>query len=253
MESGASPVIEGTRFMASYQFVAEWLRGLKRNPAQILRKSRRWHCPLCDFQGWFIDMAGRRDARCPNCASRERDRIIWLYWRREPWDFANKRTLHFSPEKSIWPMLRHHPGYVSSGVEPHKRAARVLDIRALDCAEGAFDYLICNHVLEHVDHDAVAMRECFRVLKPGGKALFSVPLDPDRAETWNPPKGTPKEEIERICGRLHVRLYGCDFPDLLRAAGFEVEVIEILAEDDARHRLLSPRVDKVFVAIRPAA
>ena len=237
--------------MSAYQFVTEWLRGLKRNPAQIFRKTRSWHCPLCDYKGWFIDVGDRRDARCPSCASRERDRIIGLYWRREPWDFARADILHFSPEKSIWPRLKDYPGYVSSDVEPHKRATRVLDIRKLDCPDQSFDYLICNHVLEHVDEDAAAIRECFRVLRPGGKALFSVPLDIARAETWNPPPGTPQAEIERICGRLHVRLYGRDFPDLLREAGFEVSEIEILPDDDEQHRLVSPSADKVFVAVRP--
>ena len=238
--------------MGAYQFVTEWLRGLKRNPGQIFRKSQSWHCPLCDYHGWFVDLGNRRDSRCPNCASRERDRIIGLYWRRTQRSFDDASILHFSPEKSIWPLLRCHPGYVSSDVEPHKRAMRILDIRKLDCADESFDYLICNHVLEHVDRDREAMRECFRVLKPGGEALFSVPLDDTRAETWNPPPGTPADEIARICGRLHVRLYGRDFPDLLTAAGFEVSEIEISEEDDARHRLSSAGVDRVFVARRPA-
>ena len=237
--------------MSRRQFLTEWLRALKRNPAQIFRKSRKWHCPLCDFTGWFVDMADRRDARCPACGSRERDRIIGLYWRREPWDLAGSDILHFSPEKAIWPFLKDYPGYVSSDIERHKRASRVLDIQQLDVADESFDYLICNHVLEHVERDAEAMRECFRVMRPGGTALFSVPLDDSRAETWNPPPGTPQDEIERICGRLHVRLYGRDFPDLLRAAGFEVHEIAIRPEEDGRHRLRSPGVDKVFVARKP--
>ena len=197
-------------------------------------------------------MGDRLDARCPYCGSRERDRIIALYWRRTPWDFAGKDTLHFSPEKSIWPMIHHHPRYVSSDVQPHKRAARVLDIQKLDLPDQSFDYLICNHVLEHVPDDSSAMGECFRVMRPSAQALFSVPLDTERAETWNPPPGTPQVEIERICGRLHVRLYGLDFPDLLRGHGFAVSEIPVSDEDDARYRLRAPLVDKVFVAARPS-
>lgn len=239
--------------MGTYQFYSEWLRALKRKPGQIFRKTRTWHCPLCDFDGWFVDAGERRDARCPKCGSRERDRIIGLYWRRSPWDFAGAKTLHFSPEKSLWPLLKDHGGYISSDVQAHKRAMRILDIRDLDLPDQSFDYLICNHVLEHVDRDHDAMRECFRVLKPGGMALFSVPLDEGRAETWNPPPGTPQAEIERICGRLHVRLYGRDFPDLLADKGFAVEVIEVTDDDDQRCRLRAADVDKVFVARRPAS
>ncbi|MEM7509195.1 MAG: methyltransferase domain-containing protein [Pseudomonadota bacterium] len=237
--------------MNLYRYTTEWLRGIKRDPAQLRRKTRSWHCPLCQFSGRFIDAGARRDARCPNCGSRERERIIGLYWMREPWDWAEARILHFSPEKAIWPMLRGLPGYVSSDVERHKRAAETLDIRALAKPDASFDYLICNHVLEHVVEDRKAMAECFRVLRPSGKALFSVPIEPDLAETWTPPPEMDAVEIARICGELHVRLYGADFPDLLRQTGFEVREIAISDAEDMAHRLRWPGVDQVFVATRP--
>ena len=60
-------------------------------------------------------------------------------------------------------------------------------------------------------------------------------------------------EVARICGELHVRLYGRDFPQLLEQSGFVVREIEISDEDDQRHRLRWPGVDKVFVARRPRA
>ena len=237
--------------MNVYRFATEWIRGLKRDPRQLLRKSRTYECPLCGFRGWFIDAGDRPDARCPNCGSRERERIIGLYWRRVPWEFAEAKVLHFSPEKAIWPLLKRYPGYVSSDVVRHKRAARIIDIQAISEADQSFDYLLCNHVLEHVVRDRDAVHECFRVLKPGGIGLFSVPIATDRAETWNPPEGMAKEEIERICGRWHVRLYGMDFPNLLEEAGFEVSEIDFNEAEDERYRLRSRGMDKVYVAERP--
>ena len=235
-----------------YRQVTEWLRAMKRDPAQLFRKwGRTWTCPLCDYSGWFIDAGARRDARCPNCGARERERIIGLYWQREPWDLDGRSLLHFSPEKAIWPLLKDNPGYLSSDVEAHKRAMRLLDIRALDLEDQSFDYIICNHVLEHVHEDRAAMDECFRVLKPGGRALFSVPIEEDNAETWNPPPDMDPTEIARICGELHVRLYGLDFPDLLEQSGFKVREIIFSDQDDKKHRLRWSGVDKVFVAERP--
>lgn len=46
--------------------------------------------------------------------------------------------------------------------------------RNLPFKSDSFDWLTCIEVLEHIEGDE-AITECFRVLKPGGKALFSVP------------------------------------------------------------------------------
>jgi SAM-dependent methyltransferase len=39
-----------------------------------------------------------------------------------------------------------------------------------------FDSAICTAVLEHLEEPEAALRECCRVLKPGGVALYSVPF-----------------------------------------------------------------------------
>jgi predicted SAM-dependent methyltransferase len=43
--------------------------------------------------------------------------------------------------------------------------------------DNTFDYIFSEHMIEHVDHDgAVAMlRECYRVLKPGGTICMATP------------------------------------------------------------------------------
>lgn len=38
-----------------------------------------------------------------------------------------------------------------------------------------FDVIISNSALEHIINPADILKECFRVLKPGGKIIFSVP------------------------------------------------------------------------------
>lgn len=39
-----------------------------------------------------------------------------------------------------------------------------------------FDSAICTAVLEHLEEPEQAIRECYRVLKPGGFAIYSVPF-----------------------------------------------------------------------------
>ena len=42
--------------------------------------------------------------------------------------------------------------------------------------ENAFDSAICTAVLEHLEEPELALRECYRVLKPEGIAIYSVPF-----------------------------------------------------------------------------
>ena len=42
--------------------------------------------------------------------------------------------------------------------------------------DASFDSAICTAVLEHLEEPEAALRETFRVLKPGGYAIYSVPF-----------------------------------------------------------------------------
>ena len=43
-------------------------------------------------------------------------------------------------------------------------------------ADGSFDSALCTSVLEHLEEPELAIRECRRVLRPGGTAIYSVPF-----------------------------------------------------------------------------
>ncbi|MDX1735617.1 MAG: class I SAM-dependent methyltransferase [Halioglobus sp.] len=44
-----------------------------------------------------------------------------------------------------------------------------------DCEDGTFDYVYSLNVLEHIEDDAAAVRQLYRVLRPGATALIYVP------------------------------------------------------------------------------
>ena len=46
----------------------------------------------------------------------------------------------------------------------------------LPVEDSFFDCAICTAVLEHLEEPERALRECYRVLKPGGVAIYSVPF-----------------------------------------------------------------------------
>jgi SAM-dependent methyltransferase len=98
-----------------------------------------------------------------------------------------------------------------------------MDLTALPLLDGVIDVILCNHVLEHIPDDRRAMAELVRVLKPGGWAVLQVPRS-EAAETFEDASITDPDQRAALFGQAdHVRMYGRDYPDRLRAAGFIVE------------------------------
>lgn len=58
--------------------------------------------------------------------------------------------------------------------KPAPRAAA--DGQALPFADASLDLVVSLHVLEHVPDDRRAIREYYRVLRPGGKAIIMAPM-----------------------------------------------------------------------------
>ena len=91
------------------------------------------------------------------------------------------------------------------------------------------------------------MGECYRVLKNGRIAIFSVPLS-GKLETWEPTAGMSVPEIEAIVGWDHKRYYGYDFSDKLEKFGFEVEIFKITEAEAKRHGIASGDFnDQIFI------
>ena len=215
-------------------------------------------CPVCENRfARFKDDWNRPNALCWRCGAQERHRAQWLLFARRPQLLAEARALlHFSPEWCLRRRLGALPGlrYVTSDLDPTQPADLRLELTALQLPAGAFDAIICSHVLEHVPDDRAAMRELRRVTAPGGFTLVMVPVALDRAGTSEDPSVTAPEDRRRLfLQHDHVRLYAPDIADRLRAAGFAVEVVDMAAQlgpqDAARHGLLAS--DLIFLC-RPA-
>ena len=56
-----------------------------------------------------------------------------------------------------------------------RRRFIVSDARAIAFAEGSFDHIYSMGTIEHFKEHELAVRECFRVLRPGGTAIIGVP------------------------------------------------------------------------------
>ncbi len=188
-------------------------------------------CPLCEkcFSQFLpAGMKKRRDAKCPWCGSRERDRLVWLFFQRQTRLFQEpleKPFLHVAPEKMTGEKLRLALAgkYISADLHD-KRVDLKLDITQIECPDKSFGAIYCAHVLEHVQDDLKAMREFKRILDHDGWAVLTVPVAAD--VTFEDPSVTDPEERLRLFGQKdHVRIYGLDFKDRLRNSGFDVQQI----------------------------
>lgn len=162
------------------------------------------------------------------CGSLERHRLVSLLFDVNPSLLRpGNEVLHIAPEPTlVGPLRRSAARYVSGDLEA-EFGARRLDVTQLPFEGDSFDVVVCNHVLEHVPDDERAMREVRRVLRPGGWAMLLVP-DVHEPMTVESPEITDPEERLMLYGqRDHVRRYGWDYLDRLRAAGFAPEVIRL--------------------------
>lgn len=213
-------------------------------------------CPVCGCRrrkflpyGYVVP---REDALCPRCLSLERHRLLWLWLERET-DIAkgDKRLLHVAPEVSLMRRLKRiYAGnddmYVTADLES-PLAKMHFDIQNIPLEDDFADIVICNHIMEHVADDRRAMREIHRVMRTGGWGIILSPVDLSRAETFEDDTISDPAERTRIFGQYdHRRIYGRDYTDRLREAGFEAEAIDYAAtftpEERTKYALSDERI-----------
>ncbi len=171
----------------------------------------------------------RENVLSPGTLSLERHRLLWLYLTGETTFFtASLKVLHFAPEQAFYKRFRKLKNLEYSTTDLNSPIADVkADICDLPFKNNEFDFIICNHVLEHIPDDTKAMQELYRILKPGGTAILQVPYQADLETTFEDDSITDPKERARIFGQYdHVRVYGTDYFEKLRSIGFEVDGVD---------------------------
>jgi SAM-dependent methyltransferase len=209
-------------------------------------------CPICGYHGPFVSVGDppRLDARCPQCGSRERHRLEHLWVIEDGGDrLAGKRILHFAPEKAMRNRMRDNPLYETADLHQPGVTHRI-DITRIPFVDASYDIVIAHHVLEHIDDDRRAIGEMFRILRPGGLALLSTPINASRARTYeNPAITDPVAREAHFSAPDHRRFYGMDFADRLGAAGFAVETFRLPPEREPEYGL--QRDEWIYIARKP--
>jgi predicted SAM-dependent methyltransferase len=233
----------------------QWLApGLKRS----IYHGKRHYCPICNSSVRAFMRFGPLQAEwCPVCTAMRRHRMLWVFLQQRTnlFDGRPKRMLHVAPEVALEPTLKRIPklDYVTADLnDPH--VMDLQDITNLTYEDESFDVIACSHVLEHVPDDRAAMREMFRVLRPGGWAVIMVPYAADTVTDEDSSITDPAERETRFGQFDHVRYYGSDIVDRLEEAGLHVDVVTAheLLDADELGRVQVDAGETVFYSTRPA-
>ena len=213
--------------------------------APILYKGDNVECPVCErsfrkFLSYGSEVAQRDNVLCPYDLTLERHRLMWLYLK----DHSNFLTadkldvLHIAPEQCFHKRFKAQKNLNYLTGDLFSPLADIhFDLHSIPLEDNRFDVVFCNHVLEHVDDAHQCMSELYRVMKPGGWGIFQVPIDFLRDVTYEDASiVSPEDREKHFWQKDHVRLFGKDYPDWLRKAGFQVE--EFIQQSNYSENLL---------------
>ena len=125
-------------------------------------------------------------------------------------------------------------GWTVSGIDFDERAVKVAKARKLDVCCGSipgvwfpaatFDAITMNHVIEHVPDPIELLKECQRILKPGGRVVVMTP----NSASWG--HRVFKEHWRGLEPPRHLHVFGpSSIEQTLRRARFDVVIVRTLA------------------------
>lgn len=217
-------------------------RNSVRKLLDTLRPGKTKYCCLCDSKvsDFFSYRGGKRaplmvavqtigsdveNFGCPQCNCHDRERHLFLYLQAEGFleEFSEARVLHFAPEQQLSRIIQSlRPSkYVKADLHPAAEDVECLDLLKIDYPDSSFDFVIANHVLEHVDDDLQALSEIRRVLQPGGYAILQTPYSGKLTRTFSDPGIDNRTARFQAYGQEdHVRLFGTDIFSRIESVGF---------------------------------
>lgn len=237
---------------------------------EIKEKKKNIYCELCKsypgawkyigedydiFKTKKVTGASRRRGGCPVCGSSDRERYVYYIIKNHTslLDGKSHKVLHFAPERMLSEKIRNtcKDKYITADIMPGKGDVTA-DITNLQFEDESFEYIICNHVMEHVSEEELAFSEIRRCLTAEGIFILTVPICWEE-KTYDNKKIVSEEERIRYYGqRDHVRLYGNDIVERIERFGFRVELYlcNKVVDEEKRKKYGFISRDAVFLCSR---
>jgi len=211
-------------------------------------KGNNFFCPICKFKASkflsygkdyeaikkfkIIGMGFRKNAICPNCFSKDRERLFYLFLQKlisEKSINYSSKILHFSPESSLERNFfrKNFSNYFTADIIKNKYDF-IIDLQNFNFEEKNFDLVICNHVLEHIEDDNIALENIYSILKPGGLAILQTPLSKIIDEDYtNPSVKTDNDRLNFYGQEDHVRIYSKkSLIQKIKKVGFKINILQ---------------------------
>ncbi len=144
------------------------------------KKYRGGHKNKSDFSKLIQAVGSDIDNfECMYCGCHDRIRHLFMYFDKlKLWEtMRGDKILHFAPEPHLQEMIvKYRPSkYIKGDLYPYSKDQIKIDITNIQFKNNTFDFVIANHVLEHIPNYMKAIKELHRVLKPGGVAILQTP------------------------------------------------------------------------------
>lgn len=193
-------------------------------------------CNICNkkFRKFLDNQRGEK--LCPNCGSLPRDRRLFYELEKNVLIKSEIKILDFSPSRSIYRKLKQKNNiqYFPTDFSGEFIAEHQYDITSIPVEDNFFNYIVCFHILEHIEEDMKAMTELYRVVDSNGIVFIQTPFKiGDIYE--NNEINTPELRQIHFGQNDHVRVYSVEsLKNRLKMAGFKVEVKLYNAEKNNR-------------------
>lgn len=107
------------------------------------------------------------------------DKVVVFYRRLFPRNLARDYFKKYSVKKlQIGSGINHYEGWLNTDYDAGIPGVLQMDAtKFFPFEDNLFDYIFCQHMIEHISYQdgQFMLKECLRVLKPGGKVRISTP------------------------------------------------------------------------------
>lgn len=216
---------------------------------------------LVDYESSYLQDDGSRTPNwrerlvCRHCGMNNRQRLVAKLVQQSAMRSVHPKiylmeqvTPIFEWVKKIYRTQVHGSEYLGYQYKGGERVhgVRHEDVMNLSYPDETFDLIVSNDVMEHIPDPERALRECFRVLRPGGTLLATFPFQV-KNDTTVVRARLVGNNIEHLLpaqyhgnpvsaeGSLVFSDFGWDFLGAMTSAGFSSAICEAYSSDEFGH------------------